>query len=341
MMLAPVPSRTVRCPVEDASQVGESRRVGQDLAARLAFDDTQAGKLAIVITELATNIIKHGTAGELLFRPLESADQPFGIEVLALDTGRGMANVGQTLVDGYSTAGTAGNGLGAVQRLADDFAIYSSPGKGTAIVSRVRAAGRSIDTGGSYRLGAVCVEKPGETISGDGWCVVARAGVLLAMVADGLGHGVSAAEASEEAVRILRHTQAQQPALIVDLMHAALQKTRGAALAVAAISGDGGTLRYAGLGNIGGVILDAKGERRSLVSQNGTAGVEARRIQEYTYPWQSGSILIMHSDGLKTWTLDAYPGAPQHDPALLAGLLYRDFRRGTDDVTVLALTQRL
>jgi len=340
-MLSQLLSRTVRCPIQDLSQVGESRRVGQDLAQRLAFDETQAGKLAIVITELGNNIIKHGAAdGELLLRTLQHNGETIGLEVLAIDNGRGMDNVNRNMVDGYSTAGTSGTGLGAVRRLADDFTIYSTPGKGTAVLARVRASGRHRTAGDGYRLGAVCVEKPGEPISGDGWCVVPRAGVLLAMVADGLGHGVSAAEAANEAIRVLSESALQQPAQLVDVIHAALQKTRGAAVAVAAVNTAKGTVHYAGLGNIAGVILGANGERRSLISQNGTAGVEARRIQEYTYPWQRGAVLIMHSDGLKQWNIDAYAGALQHDPAVIAGLLYRDFRRGTDDVTVLALVER-
>ena len=339
-MLLQSSSRTIRCPIQDLSQVGESRRIGQDLAQRLAFDDTQAGKLAIVITELGNNIIKHGAAeGELLLRALARNGEATGIEVLAIDSGRGMENVSHNMVDGYSTAGTSGTGLGAVRRLADDFAIYSTPAKGTAVLARVHASGRHRTAGDGYRLGAVCVEKPGEPISGDGWCVVPRADVLLAMVADGLGHGVFAAEAANEAIRVLSETTLAQPAQLVDVIHTALQKTRGAAVAVAAIDGANGTVRYAGLGNIASVIVNAIGERRSLISQNGTAGVEARRIQEYAYPWQRGALLIMHSDGLKQWNTEAYAGMLQHDPAVVAGLLYRDFRRGTDDVTVLAVVE--
>jgi hypothetical protein len=48
----------------------------------------------------------------------------------------------------------------------------------------------------------------------------------------------------------------------------------------------------------------------------------------------------MHSDGLLSrWSLDVYPGLARRDPALLAGVLYRDFRRGRDDVTVLAVSR--
>ena len=45
----------------------------------------------------------------------------------------------------------------------------------------------------------------------------------------------------------------------------------------------------------------------------------------------------MHSDGLAThWSFDRYPGLCQRHPSLVAGALYRDHKRGRDDVTVLA-----
>jgi hypothetical protein len=43
----------------------------------------------------------------------------------------------------------------------------------------------------------------------------------------------------------------------------------------------------------------------------------------------------MHSDGLTShWSLDAYPGLRLRHPALVAAVLYRDYQRGRDDVTV-------
>jgi hypothetical protein len=49
----------------------------------------------------------------------------------------------------------------------------------------------------------------------------------------------------------------------------------------------------------------------------------------------------MHTDGITArWRLDAYQGLRDHDPAVVAGLLYRDFTRGRDDATVIALGLR-
>jgi hypothetical protein len=95
--------------------------------------------------------------------------------------------------------------------------------------------------------------------------------------------------------------------------------------------------RFCGVGNISGVILSPdEGQRTSLVSHNGTLGHTIRKVQEFVYPWSPDSLLIMHSDGLAThWNLDRYPGLAVQHPSLISGILYRDFSRKRDDVTVL------
>jgi hypothetical protein len=61
------------------------------------------------------------------------------------------------------------------------------------------------------------------------------------------------------------------------------------------------------------------------------------RINEFSYPWADGALLIMHSDGLGSrWQIERYPGLSDRHPALVAGVLYRDWSRGRDDVTVVA-----
>ena len=68
---------------------------------------------------------------------------------------------------------------------------------------------------------------------------------------------------------------------------------------------------------------------------------QLRRIQEFSYPWPSGALLVMHSDGLNTsWDVRGQPGLATRHPSLVAGVLYRDHARGTDDVTVAVARER-
>jgi len=95
------------------------------------------------------------------------------------------------------------------------------------------------------------------------------------------------------------------------------------------------------VGNISAVIRDRDGVR-SLVSHNGTLGHQVRKLQEFTYPFRAGALLVLHSDGVATrWDLDGYPGLDARHPAVAAAALYRDFERGRDDATVLAARNRM
>lgn len=327
--------------VTEASQSGEARRLAATLADRLGLDETTRGKLAIIVSEAAKNLVKHATGGEMLLRALTS-DGRVGVEILALDRGPGITNVAQALRDGHSTAGSAGTGLGAIARLADYFDIHSVAGCGTALLAQVWFKPGPPNPGSvCWSTGAICVPKPGEQVSGDGWVMAHAPNHSLLAVVDGLGHGLLAGEAAKEAVRIMRQNVARTPAEIIAAAHAALGVTRGAALAVAEIQGQRHSgpdasfeVRFAGVGNIAGVIL-APECRRSMVSHHGIVGHNLRKVQMFQYSLPVNALLIMHSDGLKSsWSLERYPGLFGRHPSLIAGVLYRDFTRQSDDVTV-------
>jgi anti-sigma regulatory factor (Ser/Thr protein kinase) len=319
--------------IRDTSGVAEARREVTDLARTIGFDPSEIGRVALVVTEAATNLVKHTPEGQLLARAFDRGGVAV-IEVLALDHGPGIANVGESLRDGYSTAGSPGTGLGAIKRLSDEFDIYSAPGKGVALVAQLwsrRPPGGSRPA--PLEIGVVCLPKPGEVVCGDDWAVEWRGGHCVILVADGLGHGADAAAAAMAAVNALRTHPQLAPAALIEFAHGALRSTRGAALAVADLD-LAREVRYAGIGNIAGVAL-APGGNRHMVSHSGIVGHEARKIQEFVYPWSQDSLLVMHSDGLAThWNLDQYSGLAGRSPSLIAGVLYRDFARGRDDVTV-------
>src|SRR5205085_21121 len=109
-------SQSIALAITESSQVGAARRASMQLAAGLQCDEAARSAIGIVVTEIANNLYKHGTEGELLLRPLR--DVGFvGIEALAIDKGPGIANIERAFEDGYSTAGTPGTGLGAIRRL--------------------------------------------------------------------------------------------------------------------------------------------------------------------------------------------------------------------------------
>jgi len=320
-------------PIVDPSQPGEARRAASVMAKQLGFDETTVGRVAVVATEAATNIVKHGKGGEVLLRPLQENGER-GIELIALDKGPGITNLSESRVDGVSRSGTPGTGLGAIARMADVHDIYSAPGRGTAVLARIWQTRQSIRPRSPLEVGGVSVPKPGETTCGDGWTMTPDASGASLLLADGLGHGPDAAEASREAARIFHQHAAEEPVAILRFVHDALRSTRGAAAAIADVDCEAGVITFAGVGNIVGTVL-ADGARRNMVSHNGTLGHAARTVSEFTYPWTSTALVVLNSDGLLShWSLDGYPGIGSRDASLIAAVLYRDFTRGRDDATV-------
>jgi anti-sigma regulatory factor (Ser/Thr protein kinase) len=335
---------TAAYPVADASQVAEPRRASQTLAARLGFREERAGRLALIVSELATNLVKHATRGELLLRGIraEASDaEPDGVEVIAIDAGPGIPNMALSQRNGHSTAGTLGHGLGILRRQSDFFDVYTTPG-GTVALARVwREPPPASLRLPRHEIGAIHVSKAGEDVSGDAWDWRLRDERLSVMMADGLGHGPAAHEAAREAIATFRREHELAPARVIEDVHGALRATRGAAVVMITIDLARGVARYAAVGNISAVVVHANGTRHSLVSQNGTAGHTIPRLQEYNHPVPPQSILILASDGLGThWDLAAYPGLRARHPSVIASVLYRDFTRKRDDVTVVVVKER-
>jgi anti-sigma regulatory factor (Ser/Thr protein kinase) len=329
-----VPSQ-ILLQIDDRTQVGEARRAAVEMAGALGLGDTQAGKVALAVTEAATNIVKHAGSGKIVVRPL-ARGAAFGLEILALDRGPGISNVAASMRDGHSTAGSMGTGLGTLSRISPSFELYSQAGRGTALRLEVWA-GASAPPETELEVGAVCLPKTGEEVPGDAWRLEASGDYRTIMVMDGLGHGPNAARAARAATEAFAAHPAATPSALMQLCHGALASTRGAAGAAARFAPAKKHGSFAGVGNIA-CRVESTGERRQLVSHSGTLGHVVRRVQEFEFDFPTGSLLILHSDGLATrWSSEDYPGLLAKHAGLIAGVLYRDHNRGTDDVTVVVL----
>ena len=323
----------LKLPVEDASHVAEARRECIRIAERAGFGEADAGRVAIVATELATNLLKHASRGGLIAGLIEAGDG-YAVQILSLDKGAGIPDLAAATRDGFSTAGSPGTGLGALRRMSDVFEVSTLPGEGTAMLA-VLCASRSPGREKRFKWGAVSIPKQGEEVCGDTWAAESSEGSrTTVLVADGLGHGYGAFEAAQEAVRIFRRQAGAPVEAIVAAINAGLNKTRGAAVAIARIDYERGLVTYAGIGNIAGAIF-AEDSVRRMVSLNGTAGLAVRRIQAFEYPLPKGSRVALASDGIaSSWSMLKYPGLIRANPALAAGVIFRDFERGRDDATI-------
>jgi anti-sigma regulatory factor (Ser/Thr protein kinase) len=325
--------------ISDPSLVGDARRAGAQLADQLGYDEVAAGRLALVITELGTNLARHAREGQLLLGHRDDADG-CTIEVVSLDRGPGMADLARCLVDGYSTGGTSGSGLGAVRRLSDRFDAHSTVPGGTVIaacIDKPRPAGSPARHADAYRIGALAIAAPGEVVCGDAWAVAQQGAQAAAIMADGLGHGSGAATASDAAIACFRDRPFGSPSQLLERAHALMRATRGAAATVVQLDGTAETITFCGAGNITGRLISGVDDR-TLLSQHGTVGLQIRRLQDVVQPWPAHALLVLHSDGIATrWRLDDAPGLLLRDPLVIAGWLMREHRRGRDDATVVVL----
>jgi anti-sigma regulatory factor (Ser/Thr protein kinase) len=332
---------STRIVCDDESRVGEARRAAEAIARSCGLDEQTRGKLAIVVTEAATNLARHARGGVVLLRDTSDTGLA-GVELLAVDAGPGMEDLERFFADGFSTGGTSGAGLGAMRRLSDALDVYSIPGKGTVVLARIFANGAKVRPASLLDVGVVCVPLDGETACGDGWSVRQDADQATVLLVDGLGHGPNAADAADVAIRVFGTLEDRTPTEMISLLHEALRSTRGAAVAVAEVrrTRDGATVDFCGVGNTVTAVIGPAGPR-SLPSMNGIAVLSVRGLQPFSQPWHPGEMLVLHTDGLTTrWRLDAYPRIREHDPAVAAAVLHRDATRGRDDATVLVLGLR-
>ena len=317
--------------IEDSSQIGHARRTAQRLAEQHGFDTTDAGRVALVATELASNILKHAARGELHLRVLPRANGA-GIEMLAIDRAKGF-DLHACLADGFSTGGTQGIGLGAVSRQTEVFDVYADS-RGAVLLTRLYPR---TDKAPDRRIGVSQHSLHHDPACGDVWHLAFDGPRISALVIDGLGHGEEAERAARAGEKAYALMPFASPLLLLEDIHQAMTGTRGGALAIAQFDGAGDALKFVGIGNIGACLI-APDKSRGLASHPGIVGGQYRKAQPFDYAQVNGQLLIMYSDGLQSrWNLQDYPGLVHRHPAVIAAILHRDFCRGRDDVTVLVI----
>jgi anti-sigma regulatory factor (Ser/Thr protein kinase) len=324
-------------PVTDQGSVGAVRRVATATAAEVGLTEDRTADLAIIASELASNLVKHAVDGMALVRPVRLG-QDAGVQIVSVDKGPGLADLAHSARDGHSTAGSLGIGLGAVARKATEVDGYSRPGMGTVVVVTVFPASIDPNTAGpspAVRAGGVGRPMRGERVSGDGYAVRDADGRRQVMLCDGLGHGPLAQAAAIAAIASFRSAPAGGSARVVEHMHQRLRHTRGVVVLVVELDPVARVARFTGLGNIFGAVA-VGGQRRVLVGQPGIAGHQLPRLRELDVPLPPAATVVLHSDGLTDrWRLDDYPGLLARTPVVIAATLLRDAGVRRDDAAVL------
>jgi anti-sigma regulatory factor (Ser/Thr protein kinase) len=344
-------------PVGDPSHVHTAVAMADAAVTHAGLSAADRAACALIATELATNLARYGRDGRLVATATDPGPAAW-VQLAATDHGPGIPDVPSAMADGFSTAGSLGGGLGACQRAAGVFDLFTAAATGTVVIARTGPGADVV--AGPARVGGILAARPGEQESGDAWAVLEDAGGLTVAIVDGLGHGPDAAKAAAVGLHTIAEAgpaEAGDPVALLSQLNRQLAGGRGAVAGVARLAG--GRLTYSGVGNIGarlgapgtagpsGLSSDSglskasgrRGQSWGLVSSMGTLGLGQRlRPQPAVTRWHDNSLFAAHSDGIRSsWDVSRYPGVTRHDPAVLATLVWRDAATRGDDAAVVVL----
>ena len=304
---------------------------------RTDFGENRTGEIDIVVAEIGSNLIKHAGRGEILYRLSRENNYPL-FEIVCIDDGPGLKDIGYSSRDGISSKNTLGQGLGAISRLSSFSQVYSTVGWGTIIYAVFVPTGTERIPPKKFLARCLNVAKPGETVSGDGIEIRQLSDKLMILVGDGLGHGPHAKEAVDRTIEVFNKSMSSDPAELVREIHGSVKKTRGLVGTIAELDFGKKKWELCGIGNIH-TRLQQGLEYKIYVCNNGIISLNIPgRIDNAVWDMEKFQMMIFCSDGIKTrWDIARYPSMLKYDPMILAAAIYKDHARKNDDMTILII----
>ncbi|MCD6063845.1 MAG: SpoIIE family protein phosphatase [Flavipsychrobacter sp.] len=319
----------------DRSYLAILKKDLKQLISQTDFSANKRAELDIIIAEMASNLVKHGGGGEMLFRLYKEGTNEV-IELISIDNGPGIADVGKMMEDGMSTTNTLGQGLGAIKRLSDVCDVYSIKDWGTIVLSRVYKHELPHHRKKPVaEVRSIVLPKPGEKVCGDSYSAKLTNDTLRLFLGDGLGHGPEAHKAVIEAVKAFRLNREKSPVEMLQFMHTSVKKTRGLVGTIVMYDFNEKKWLICGIGNIMARVHNSF-SGKNFLSYNGIIGMNIpTTMKDQTLDHEHGQIMVLCSDGIKTrWENQKYPAIFRHDLSIFAAALYKDFARKTDDMSV-------
>lgn len=323
--------------VSQASDVSVARRTARQMATEIGFPCKTGEEIALVTGELAANLVKHAGGGVLTLAPLEDCN---GVQIESADWGPGIADVDEAMVDGFSTAGGLGYGLGSVNRMMDELDIRSSSqgAEGTCIACK-RWLRREAPPNPICPLafGAASRPHPRMAVNGDAFVVARQGESALVGVIDGLGHGQFAHQAAQRAREYILSHAARPLDDIFRGVGYTCRATRGVVMALARFDWGMGKVSFASIGNIE-VRVFGRFEPLQFAARRGVVGGRAPKPVVSEDRWDPRQVMVLHSDGLTThWQWVDFPQLAEAPPDIVAQELLRALATDNDDATVLVV----
>jgi len=323
-----------------ASDVSAARRVAKRMAETVGFDEVPGEEIALVVSELGSNLIEHAGGGSLTLSVVSDQARR-GVQIESLDRGPGIADVEQAIADGFSTTGSLGYGLGTVNRLTDEFTIESrgGPEEGTHVLCRRwhRPQRRFQVARCPLDFGAATRPHPGMRLNGDAFVIRRWDGSALAAVIDGLGHGQYAHRASQKAREYVERHVDQDLTHMFRGVGRACRATRGVVMGVARFDWGAGRLTFGMVGDTAARVFGSLEPIRFRI-RRGILGGQAPNPVVTRHPWDPENVLVLHSDGLTSrWRWTDFPGLGEATATAAAQKLLRALAKDNDDATVIVV----
>lgn len=292
----------VTLSVAEPGDASHARERVRQMGHGIGFQPRAVEELVLVVSELSSNLVRHGGGGELVLSPHLDQSGP-GITIEARDGGPGIKNIDEAMADGFSTGGSLGYGLGTVNRLMDEVEVISpaANNRGTVVTCCRRVPCQDVRPGPlPLEVGVAARPYPGEKVSGDAYFVKSWGTRLLVAVMDGLGHGKHAHQAGAKAREYVeRHFESPLEALFQGTSHNC-RGTRGVVMAVVRIDWARKEMEHASIGNVETRLFGVS-DPPGMISRRGILGGKYPALRTTSRPWQSGMVLVLHTDGVTSF----------------------------------------
>lgn len=326
----------VTIPITGMSSVTYAREAGKSHAVSIGFPPATGDEISLVVSELASNLVKHANGGTIRITTIESAERK-GIQIESEDNGPGIVDIERALTDGFSTAGSLGTGLGTVNRLMDDIEFHPRTPHGMLIVChRWQRPPSSAVFASPLQFGAATRGYRGQSENGDAFIIRQWENHALAGVIDGLGHGQFAQRASSTARQYVEAHFDQPLNNLFRGVGRVCRPTRGVVMALIQFDLVRKVFAVASVGNVEVRFI---GDRPlHLIVRRGVIGLNAPQPVISEHEWVPANILIIHSDGLKThWDWKDYRDLAHEPASVIAQRLLSTLGKWEDDVTVVVV----
>jgi anti-sigma regulatory factor (Ser/Thr protein kinase) len=327
-------------PVLDVRHGGDvitAGRAARDYASDVGFAGVECDQIALAVSELASNLVRHAGGGTLRMSTVTAADRT-GIVIETEDQGPGIVRADRALADGFSTAGGLGTGLGTVHRIMDELDFSARPSGGLKVMCCrwIRPSTKEMFIR-PLIFGVATRARRNDTQNGDAFVVRIWARGALAGVVDGLGHGEHAERAAQAARAYLEDHFDQPVSRLFAGVAQACRRTRGVVMALARFDFDSQAVEIGSVGNVDVRLYGGTG-RPNFMVRRGILGVNAPNPVVTSHEWTVDSILVLHSDGLHThWDASALPRATWAAPDEAARELLEAHGKDDDDATVVVV----